>query len=50
MQLCSVFSKSPINRLSYFHNLKKKEEKKEIKNDKKRIMADNSDNRNDSQD
>ena len=25
MQLCSVFSKSPVNVLSYFHNLKNKE-------------------------
>ena len=28
MQLCSVFSKSPVNVLSYFHNLKNKKEKK----------------------
>ena len=28
MLLCSVFSKSPVNVLSYFHNLKKKEKKK----------------------
>ena len=27
MQLCSVFSKSPVNVLSYFHNLKQKKEK-----------------------
>ena len=27
MQICSVFSKSPVNVLSYFHNLKNKSEK-----------------------
>ena len=27
MQLCSVFSKSPVNVLSYFHNLKNKKKK-----------------------
>ena len=27
MQFCSVLSKSPINVLSYFHNLKNKKEK-----------------------
>ena len=33
MQFCSVFSKSPVNVLSYFHNLKKKREReKENKN------------------
>ena len=31
MQLCSVFSKSPVNVLSYFHNLKNKMIKKKQK-------------------
>ena len=28
MQPCSVFSKSPVNVLSYFHNLKNRKERK----------------------
>ena len=31
MLLCYVFSKSPVNVLSYFHNLKKKEKKKRVR-------------------
>ena len=31
MQFCSVFSKSPVNVLSYFHNLKKKRERERKK-------------------
>ena len=31
MQPCSVFSKSPINVLSYFHNLKSKKERNKKK-------------------
>ena len=31
MLLCYVFSKSPVNVLSYSHNLKKKEKKKRVR-------------------
>ena len=32
MQVCSVFSKSLVNVLSYFHDLEKKEKKRKYKN------------------
>ena len=38
MQLCSAFSKFPVNVLSYFYNLKSKK-KKTVKRKVKKIIA-----------